>query len=159
MDWQIFAAVAVPLLGVLSTFVQADRSPGAYRRLKHSAAALEQVPADSAARRALDQLVTTQAEHLMKWEERKLSRRLNSSNLILVIILLALGGAAGYFLWAWCAAAWGTGWIWLALPLSVLVGLFLIAFIGVGFGQIYSPAKTADERAREKAVRAAARSR
>ncbi|MFS2281378.1 hypothetical protein V2S04_11220 [Microbacterium sp. OR21] len=136
-QWQFLAALAVPLFGLLGALGQRERTPAQLRRLREASAALKDVPAESDAYNALSELVAVQARAIMVRE----SRRLNVTNLVLTLILAAFAGSATYGLSVWCISVWGTGWAWVALPVSVLIALALMLVVGAAFGTIYNPPK------------------
>lgn len=135
MDWQILVAFAVPVLGFFGALLTSNRDPGSYRRLKHSVDALVAVPEESDAHDALEQLVLTQATALKKREER----RINYANLALAIIISLLAGFGAFWLWSWSAAVWGRGEAWFVLPISFLVGIFILLVVAAAFGNIFNP--------------------
>lgn len=139
MDWQIFAALAVPVLGLVGAIATNNREPGAYRRLKHSVDSLAAVQKDSEAYAILQKLVVTQAGQLQRREAAKADRKLNGVNLTLSIIFSAIGAVGGFWLWNWSASVWDTGSAWVVVPLSVVIGLLIAAFVAAAFGTIFNP--------------------
>ena len=57
----------------------------------------------------------------------------------MTVILTVIAAFAGYWLWAWCAAAWGTFWAWIAVPLSVVGGLSLVLIVAAAITTVYNP--------------------
>lgn len=133
-QWQFLAALAVPVVGVAGALFQKERTPGLLRRLRESSNALKEVPATSEAFKALDSLVVVQATAMARRE----SRRINPANLILALILSGIAGLSTYWLTFWCISVWGSPIGWLALVVSIIVGVFLMMLVGVGFTTIYN---------------------
>lgn len=67
------------------------------------------------------------------------SRRLNVTNLILSLILAAFAGWATYGLTLWTIGWSTTSLGWLALSVSIVLGLGLMLVVGAAFGTIYNP--------------------
>lgn len=134
-QWQFLAALAVPLFGFLGAIGQRERTPGQLRRLREAATALKDLPSDSEAHKALEELVRVQARAMVARE----SRRLNVTNLILSLILAGFAGWGTYGLTLWCFATWATPFGWLALTVSIALGLLLMLVVGAAFGTIYNP--------------------
>lgn len=139
MDWQIAAALAVPVLGFFGAVVSSNREPGAYRRLKHSVEALAAVQKDSEAYDVLENLVVAQATQLQRREAAKAERKLNKTNLTLSIVLSVVGAIGGFWLWSWSAAVWDSWAAWLVVPFSVVLGLIIVVFVAAAFGTLFNP--------------------
>lgn len=139
MTWQIFAAFAVPVLGLLGSLLTSNRDPGEYRRLKHAAEALSTVPTDSSAFNSLDRLVAVQAEGLRGRETVRLARNLNVFNLVFAIILGAVGALTAFWLWNWSASVWSTPISWLVAPVCVALALAIALIVGAAFSTIFKP--------------------
>ncbi|WP_292767651.1 hypothetical protein [Microbacterium sp. UBA3486] len=138
--WQpILIALAVPVFALVTAVVTKDRDPALYRRLRHSTAALNEVPETSKARDALDLLVVAQAERLRARERSARRRKMNKANLALAVVLSVASAAIMWGLLTWVFAAWSSPWGWISLVATFVIGLVLVLFVWFGFAQIYDP--------------------
>lgn len=90
---------------------------------------------ESDAHTALSELVTVQARSMIARE----SRQLNITNVVLSSVLAGFAGWATYGLTLWCISTWTTPFGWVALTVSIIVGLVLMLVVGAAFGTIYNP--------------------
>ncbi|MBN9158731.1 hypothetical protein [Microbacterium sp.] len=120
-EWQFLAALAVPVVGLAGALFQKERTPGVLRRLRETATALKDLPADSEAANALQGLIVTQARLLQEREQR----RLNTPNLVLAVLLALIAAVVTYFLSVWVIGQWSSPWGWVTLTASITIALFL----------------------------------
>lgn len=107
------------------------------------------------AKAAIDELIAAEARELSKQETARFSRKLNSSNTILAVVLTVISVAAIYLLAIWWLAVWGEPIAWLAGCLTIVVGLFLILLTASGYTTLYNPSRSKEERAAAKSAKGA----
>ncbi|MGR2751840.1 hypothetical protein [Agromyces arachidis] len=131
---QFIITLGVPILGFAAAIItRAERTPALYRRLRHSAALLKDLPESaSGARHILEEIAELQAGRIQTREARRQSVRGKISLPWLTAAILLTTVVTPLVVWALLAWIGGTvesGWIWISAPVAVVSGLLLLFFM------------------------------
>lgn len=135
---QALVGLLVPAAGLVIRLVAAVQRGGLSRRLREHARLRQSLKQSGPAIEALDELLGREAATFRDRELYRLRRKLEGVQLGLSIFFLLLTGAAAAGLTQWVAVTWGTAWVFLSVPSTLVVVIVLIAFTAVGFSGIYS---------------------
>ena len=135
-------ALLVPLVTLFGVIVR-QYDFGLRRRLVGHLGLLER-PVPEATKPLIEELIVRESAELVARDTRRLTRRLDGSNLAAIVIVAVVGGGITYGLWQL------DHWSWRVL--AGLVGVFAFLMIAIGglpqlFTSKHSDSETATDRA------------